>query len=108
MRLFGPGGWIEDITTREAAQMGGLAGRGRNMGGRLDDIHGDHLKNEHVYAALDGAVSGPVAEGSVDRGSGMVCHQFKVGIIGGSLVGSAVVLACFTDVVFTRAGRLPW
>jgi L-aminopeptidase/D-esterase-like protein len=39
-----------------------------------------HVKREHAFQALDGARSGPVAEGSVGGGTGMVCHQFKGGI----------------------------
>ncbi|HBC87391.1 MAG TPA: hypothetical protein DCZ94_10585 [Lentisphaeria bacterium] len=48
--------------------------------GYLNDLNGFHVKKEHVYAALDGAKSGPVAEGSVGGGTGMICHQFKAGI----------------------------
>jgi len=48
--------------------------------GRLNDIHGNHVTKQHVFAALDAAASGPVAEGSVGGGTGMVCHQFKGGI----------------------------
>jgi D-aminopeptidase len=48
--------------------------------GTLNDINGFHVKPEHVFAALDSASSGPVAEGNVGGGTGMVCHQFKGGI----------------------------
>jgi len=48
--------------------------------GVLSDINGMHVKPEHVYAALDAAHSGPVAEGSVGGGTGMICHGFKGGI----------------------------
>lgn len=48
--------------------------------GILNDINGFHVKPEHVYAALDGAASGPVAEGNVGGGTGMICHGFKGGI----------------------------
>ena len=48
--------------------------------GRLNDINGFHVKPEHVIAALDGATSGPVKEGNVGGGTGMVCHGFKGGI----------------------------
>jgi D-aminopeptidase len=48
--------------------------------GHLNDINGFHVKPEHVDAALDGAGSGPVAEGSVGGGTGMVCYEFKGGI----------------------------
>jgi D-aminopeptidase len=48
--------------------------------GYLNDINGFHVKPEHVKAALDGAASGPVAEGNVGGGTGMVCYEFKGGI----------------------------
>jgi len=48
--------------------------------GTLNDVNGFHVKPEHVLAALDGAVGGPVAEGNVGGGTGMVCHEFKGGI----------------------------
>jgi len=53
---------------------------GETWDGRLNDIHGNHVKEEHVFAALDGAASGSVAEGNVGGGTGMVCHEFKGGI----------------------------
>ncbi|MEP7118128.1 MAG: P1 family peptidase [Acidobacteriota bacterium] len=48
--------------------------------GMLNDINGFHVKDEHAFAALDGATSGPVAEGNVGGGTGMVCYGFKGGI----------------------------
>ncbi len=48
--------------------------------GYLNDIDGFHVKPEHVVAALGGARSGPVGEGSVGGGTGMVCYGFKGGI----------------------------
>jgi L-aminopeptidase/D-esterase-like protein len=48
--------------------------------GYLNDTHGFHVKEEHVFAALDGAKSGPVAEGNVGGGTGMTCFEFKGGI----------------------------
>ena len=48
--------------------------------GFLNDTNGFHVKPEHVFAALDGAAGGPVAEGNVGGGTGMVCFQFKGGI----------------------------
>ena len=48
--------------------------------GRLNDVHGFHVKREHVFAALDSATGGPVPEGNVGGGTGMVCYQFKGGI----------------------------
>jgi L-aminopeptidase/D-esterase-like protein len=48
--------------------------------GWLNDINGQHVRREHVYAALDSAAGGAVAEGGVGGGTGMVCHGFKGGI----------------------------
>jgi D-aminopeptidase len=48
--------------------------------GHLNDINGFHVKPADVDAALDGAASGPVAEGNVGGGTGMVCYEFKGGI----------------------------
>jgi L-aminopeptidase/D-esterase-like protein len=48
--------------------------------GFLNDINGFHVKPEHVLSALDAATSGPVAEGNVGGGTGMICHGFKGGI----------------------------
>ena len=47
--------------------------------GDLNDINGFHVKPEHVRQALDAARSGPVAEGSVGGGTGMIVHGFKGG-----------------------------
>ena len=48
--------------------------------GHLNDINGFHIVAEHVDAALESATTGPVAEGNVGGGTGMVCHEFKGGI----------------------------
>ena len=48
--------------------------------GWLNDINGFHVKPEHAFQAIDTAKSGPVAEGNVGGGTGMVCNGFKGGI----------------------------
>jgi D-aminopeptidase len=48
--------------------------------GYLNDVNGFHVKPEHVFHALDSAHSGPVGEGNVGGGTGMVCNEFKGGI----------------------------
>jgi len=48
--------------------------------GDLNDINGFHVGPGHVDAALESAATGPVAEGNVGGGTGMVCHEFKGGI----------------------------
>jgi D-aminopeptidase len=53
---------------------------GETWDGELNDINGMHVRPEHVRAALEAAAPGPVAEGNVGGGTGMICHEFKGGI----------------------------
>ena len=46
----------------------------------LNDAVGRHVRSEHVYRAIDQAASGPVAEGSVGAGTGLITCDFKAGI----------------------------
>jgi len=48
--------------------------------GYLNDINGFHVKPEDAFHALDSAHSGPVEEGNVGGGTGMICNEFKGGI----------------------------
>src|SRR6202041_891341 len=48
--------------------------------GYLNDINGFHVKAEDAVAAIENARGGPVEEGSVGGGTGMVCNEFKGGI----------------------------
>ena len=48
--------------------------------GDLNDTFGQHIKADHVLRALEGARNGPVDEGSVGGGTGMVAYGFKAGI----------------------------
>jgi L-aminopeptidase/D-esterase-like protein len=68
--------------------------------GYLNDINGFHVKAEDAFHALDSAHRGPVEEGNVGGGTGMICNEFKGGIgtasrvldakYGGSAVGVLV------------------
>ena len=53
---------------------------GETWDGRLNDINGFHVRAFHVHQALAEAAGGPVPEGNVGGGTGMVCHGFKGGI----------------------------
>jgi D-aminopeptidase len=53
---------------------------GETYDGQLHDIAGSHIRAEHVAAALSAASGGPVPEGNVGGGTGMICHEFKGGI----------------------------
>jgi D-aminopeptidase len=48
--------------------------------GWLNDINGFHVKPEDAFHAIDSAHGGPVEEGSVGGGTGMICNEFKGGI----------------------------
>ena len=66
----------------------------------LNDIQGRHVKAEHVFAALESASSGSVAEGVVGAGCGTTCFGWKGGIgtssrrlppeLGGYTIGALV------------------
>ncbi len=72
--------------------------------GELNDINGFHVRPAHAGQALSSAKPGPVAEGSVGGGTGMVCFGFKGGIgtasrvlpakAGGYTVGALVQCNC--------------
>ena len=48
--------------------------------GWLSDINSFPVTKEHAWAAMDAAGSGPVPEGNVGGGTGMIAHEFKGGI----------------------------
>jgi D-aminopeptidase len=82
--------------------------------GWLNDLNGFHVKPEHVFAALDSAKSGPVAEGNTGGGTGMICYGFKGGTgtasrvlskdDGGYTVGVLVQCNCGSRRLLTIAG----
>ncbi len=65
----------------------GLPVAGETYDGYLNDINGFHIKREHVFEAIDGAQSGPIEEGSIGGGTGMMLYGMK----GGSGTASRVV-----------------
>ena len=64
-------GWAADWNVPVAAE---------TWDGVLNDLNGFHVTERDALAALDSARGGPVAEGSVGGGTGMVCSRFKGGI----------------------------
>ena len=48
--------------------------------GWLNDVNGFHVMPEHVFHAIDSGHGGPVEEGNVGGGTGMICNGFKGGI----------------------------
>jgi D-aminopeptidase len=53
---------------------------GETNDGYLNDLQGRHVRAEHVWAAIEGASSGPVSEGAVGAGTGTTCFGWKGGI----------------------------
>lgn len=53
---------------------------GETWDGMLNDINGLHVTPAHVTRAIETAAGGPVSEGNVGSGTGMICHGFKGGI----------------------------
>jgi D-aminopeptidase len=47
--------------------------------GYLNDINGFHVKPEDALGAIEDAHAGPIAEGNVGGGTGMICFEFKGG-----------------------------
>ena len=72
--------------------------------GYLNDVNGFHVRQEDAFHALATAGSGPVREGNVGGGTGMICYEFKGGIgtasrrvdekLGGYTVGILVQCNC--------------
>lgn len=71
--------WVASNRPEALASAWGLPVAGETYDGFLNDINGHHLTDAHVFAALDGAVSGPIDEGSVGGGTGMCTFDFKAG-----------------------------
>ncbi len=80
----------------------GLPVAAETYDGDLNDINGFHVKDEHVFAALDGAVSGPIEQGSVGGGTGMICYDFKAGSGSSSRIVETA-FGAFTVGVFVQA-----
>jgi len=58
----------------------GLPVVGETWDGMLNDVNGQHVTAADVAAAIASAAGGPVPEGNVGGGTGMICHGFKGGI----------------------------
>lgn len=78
--------------------------------GYLNDLNGFHVRPEHAMAALDNASSGPVAEGGIGGGTGMICFEFKCGIGTSSRIlkaqGQSYVLGVLVQANFGRRHNL--
>ncbi len=79
---------------------------GETYDGALNDINGMHVRPEHLFAALDSATAGPVAEGGVGGGTGMICHEFKGGTGTASRVVGEWTVGALVQANYGRRERL--
>ena len=88
----------------------GLPVAGETYDGELNDINGFHVKREHVFAALDHARGGPIEQGSVGSGTGMLTFDFKAGSGSASrrivIGGETYTLGAFVQSNFGRRGEM--
>ncbi len=78
-------GIVRDALVRHAVEVQGGKGFmlpvvGETHDGWLNDIDAFHITEGDVFRAIESATSGPVVEGNVGGGTGMICHDFKGGI----------------------------
>jgi len=71
--------WVQERRRDALDSAWALPVAGETYDGFLNDINGHHVGFEHVYAALDTAAAGPIEEGSVGGGTGMITFGFKAG-----------------------------
>ncbi|MFM2390910.1 MAG: hypothetical protein RLZZ437_2465 [Pseudomonadota bacterium] len=71
--------WAVDAFPGDIADDFALPVAAETYDGFLNDINGFHVTEAHVRAAIDGARSGAIDEGSVGGGTGMKCFGFKAG-----------------------------
>jgi L-aminopeptidase/D-esterase-like protein len=89
--------WFHEVARREIPWHQPVVGETSDA--FLNDGLGQHVGKAHVFQALNSARSGPVAEGNVGGGTGMVAHGFKGGIgtssrrVGGTSVVGVLVQA---------------
>jgi len=79
--------WMQEVLPEALDSAWALPVAGETYDGFLNDINGHHVTFDHVYSALDAAAGGPVEEGSVGGGTGMIAFGFK----GGSGTASRIV-----------------
>ncbi len=74
--------------------------------GYLNDVDGFHVTAEHARAAYAAAAGGPVEEGAVGGGTGMICHDFKGGIGTASRVAGDYTVGVLVQANHGRRERL--
>jgi L-aminopeptidase/D-esterase-like protein len=104
--------WLlgKNVSLSGADAWWGLPVAAETWDGWLNDINGFHVTDQHVFGALDTATGGPVAEGSVGGGTGMICYEFKGGIGTSSrivgLAGRSYTVGALLQANFGRRSQL--
>jgi L-aminopeptidase/D-esterase-like protein len=97
--------WFHEVAKREIPWHQPVVGETSDA--FLNDGLGQHVTKAHVFDALNGARPGPVAEGSVGGGTGMVAHGFKGGIGTASRrVGTSAMLGVLVQANYGTRDRL--
>ncbi|MDC0374671.1 P1 family peptidase [Pseudomonadales bacterium] len=101
---------IQWMVTHQGVSGWALPVAGETYDGTLNDINGFHIKPHHVFAAIDQARDGPIDEGSVGGGTGMICYGFKGGSGTASraltLANTVVTLGVFVQANFGLTSQL--
>jgi len=102
--------WMIDRGGVDLSMTFGLPVAAETYDGRLNDINGFHVREAHVFEALDSARGGAIEEGSVGGGTGMICYQFKGGSGTASrrveTAGAFFTLGAFVQANFGRRDQL--
>jgi D-aminopeptidase len=102
--------WLRRTHPRSLDETWGLPVAGETYDGFLNDLNGGHVTAAHTLAAIDGAVSGPLEEGSVGGGTGMTAFEFKAGSGTASRrvahAGQAYTVGVFVQANFGRRPNL--
>ncbi|MEO3853441.1 P1 family peptidase [Acrocarpospora sp. B8E8] len=97
---------IEVGALRKGAVSWSLPVVGETWDGSLNDIDGQHVTAAHVREAYARASGGPVEEGSVGGGTGMICHGFKGGIGTASRIVDGYTVGVLVQANHGRRDRL--
>ncbi len=100
-----------EVRQREPAEIyWSLPVVGETWDGVLNDIAGQHVRAGDLWTAIGAVTDGPVAEGAVGGGTGMICHGFKGGIGTSSRVavvaGAPLVVGVLVQANHGRRERL--
>ncbi len=109
-------GLARDATLRWMVARGGMSDAwglpvaAETYDGDLNDINGFHVRESHVFEALDSAAGGAIEEGSIGGGTGMICYGFKGGSGTASrrveAGGASFALGAFVQANFGRPKQL--